>query len=246
MNIYTIYLARNLVNGKVYVGYDSSWPKRKHEHQYHSQHTDSNKMFYNAIRKYGWDNFEWSVIYQSEDAEHTLKVMENHFIEQYRSYIHYPDSNGYNMTLGGEGTIGAVQTPETRRKISEALKGKTKGRPKRPFTEEHKQNMSKAKKGSVPWNKDKPGSQVPWNKGKTGIHTPENLQKLRAVATGRCIGKFWYNDGEKSYHIFPEHALQHYVKGRIKKPAVTCPHCGKVGKGSNMTRFHFDNCKFKS
>ena len=26
---------------------------------------------------------------------------------------------------------------------------------------------------------------------------------------------------------------------------VTCPHCSKVGKGPNMTRYHFDNCKLK-
>ena len=25
----------------------------------------------------------------------------------------------------------------------------------------------------------------------------------------------------------------------------TCPHCNKTGKGSNMTRYHFDNCKNK-
>ena len=27
---------------------------------------------------------------------------------------------------------------------------------------------------------------------------------------------------------------------------VTCPHCGTVGGGGNMTRLHFDNCKDKS
>lgn len=26
---------------------------------------------------------------------------------------------------------------------------------------------------------------------------------------------------------------------------VTCPHCGKVGSGPNMSRYHFDNCKQK-
>lgn len=31
-------------------------------------------------------------------------------------------------------------------------------------------------------------------------------------------------------------------KSMIKLP-VTCPHCGTTGKGSNMTRYHFMNCK---
>lgn len=29
------------------------------------------------------------------------------------------------------------------------------------------------------------------------------------------------------------------------RPVIICPHCDKKGKGSNMTRYHFDNCKFK-
>ena len=28
-----------------------------------------------------------------------------------------------------------------------------------------------------------------------------------------------------------------------KKETFTCPHCGKVGSGGSMTRWHFDNCK---
>ncbi len=28
-------------------------------------------------------------------------------------------------------------------------------------------------------------------------------------------------------------------------PVLTCPHCGKVGSGSGMHRFHFNHCKLK-
>lgn len=28
-------------------------------------------------------------------------------------------------------------------------------------------------------------------------------------------------------------------------PELTCPHCGKIGKGSGMRRFHFGFCKLK-
>ena len=33
MNIYTIYRATNTINGKVYIGFDSAWPKRKRGHK---------------------------------------------------------------------------------------------------------------------------------------------------------------------------------------------------------------------
>jgi len=35
-------------------------------------------------------------------------------------------------------------------------------------------------------------------------------------------------------------------KGIVKNyKTVTCPHCGKEGRGGNMTRYHFDKCKQK-
>ena len=36
-----------------------------------------------------------------------------------------------------------------------------------------------------------------------------------------------------------------HVSGYTCK-SVTCPHCGKVGAGGNMTRYHMNNCKFKN
>ena len=48
------------------------------------------------------------------------------------------------MTWGGEGVSGIQHSDEAKRKISEAMKGKNKGR---KFSEEHKQKISKAHKG---------------------------------------------------------------------------------------------------
>jgi hypothetical protein len=32
----------------------------------------------------------------------------------------------------------------------------------------------------------------------------------------------------------------------LSKPMVTCPHCNLSGKGPNMNRYHFNNCKGKN
>ena len=32
------------------------------------------------------------------------------------------------------------------------------------------------------------------------------------------------------------------IKKNMK--VLTCPHCAKEGKGGNMTRYHFNNCKY--
>lgn len=98
----TIYKATNSINGKSYIGFDSAWPKRKNRHLENANYNREGK-FYDAIRKYGWDKFQWEILYQSEDKEHTLNVMETQFIREYNTF-----NQGYNMTEGGEGCFGAT------------------------------------------------------------------------------------------------------------------------------------------
>ena len=42
-----------------------------------------------------------------------------------------------------------------------------------------------------------------------------------------------------------DHKLATYKIGTIKYRKVTCPQCCKVGGINALTRYHFDNCKFK-
>jgi group I intron endonuclease len=139
MSIYSIYKATNKINGKCYIGFATHWPKRKNGHKC-CYKTEDNK-FYRAIRKHGWNNFEWQLIYQSCDADHTLKIMEPHFIQEYNSY-----NEGYNSTIGGEGLRGYVFTEEDKKKISEGVKG-NKNLLGYKFSEESKRKMSQSKIG---------------------------------------------------------------------------------------------------
>lgn len=136
MSIHTIYKIVNNITGKVYIGYDSRWPKRKQSHIYHTK--DRNQYIYQSIRKYGIKNFTWEPIYQSKDGKHCLSVMESHFIKEYDSF-----NNGYNLTLGGEGTLGRPTNETTKNKISQALKNK-------PKSKKHIEKMSETRKGKIP------------------------------------------------------------------------------------------------
>jgi group I intron endonuclease len=132
MDIYTIYKAKNTVNGKVYIGFDSNWPNRIRTHK--TDFNRKNTYFYYAIRKYGWSNFEWDVIYQSKDKDHTLNEMEKYFINEYDSY-----NEGYNLTFGGEGTIGFKFSESSKKHMSETRMGENN-----PFY--GKRHTEKAKK----------------------------------------------------------------------------------------------------
>ena len=140
MNIYSIYKATNKINHKVYIGFDSNWPSRQKEHKRDCK-SKLQIVFYRAIQKYGWDNFEWEVIYQSLDAVHTLNVMENYFITLCNSCITFKNSNGYNMTLGGEGTLGSKRNIAFKKKRSALAKEKG-WKPPQPATAEEMINKS--------------------------------------------------------------------------------------------------------
>jgi group I intron endonuclease len=118
MNIYSIYKATCNITNQCYIGFDSNWPNRQKIHKSFSKNPKT--YFQRALFKYGWNNFTWEVIYQSKDKEYCLKIMEPYFIKEHDCF-----ENGYNMTLGGEGTFGKKLSHESKEKISKANKGKT-------------------------------------------------------------------------------------------------------------------------
>jgi group I intron endonuclease len=125
MKIYTIYRITNLINNKVYIGFDSSWPRRKAQHKNIAKYyVGTNVSLYNAIKKHGWDNFVWDIIYQSTDGDYTKNTMESYFITEYNSFVYAVDSNGYNMTLGGEGILGHQKSQESINSQKEKMQGK--------------------------------------------------------------------------------------------------------------------------
>ena len=95
---------------KSYIGLHSgNQPEKdrwgKNGNGYKPQNSKKPTKFYNAIRKYGWHNFnhdilEWVEVETLEELMSTLKNKEKYYIEQYDSY-----HNGYNSTLGGDGAI---------------------------------------------------------------------------------------------------------------------------------------------
>lgn len=93
-----IYKAVNKVNGKIYIGQTRcSISKRWNEHIRASRTTERDFKLHRAIRKYGEDNFEVSVVDKVPDE--LLNRSEINYISKYDSY-----TNGYNSTIGGDGS----------------------------------------------------------------------------------------------------------------------------------------------
>lgn len=114
-----IYKVTNKINGKCYIGHAVNFMKRKNEHIRKANNDDTNKQyFHNALRKYGLENFEWSILKEDASLED-----EKRFIEEYQSF--HLHGMGYNLTLGGEGKLGFRPTESTKEKLRIAHTGKT-------------------------------------------------------------------------------------------------------------------------
>ena len=110
--------------------------------------------------------------------------------------------------------MGKHHSAESRKKMSEALKGKQSSFKGKHHNEESRKKMSEQHKGQIPWNKGATGifaSEKHWNYGK---HlSDETKKKISASKKGRHLGKHWYNNGVVS--VLTRECPDGFVKGRI-------------------------------
>lgn len=94
---YSIYLHHNKINGKNYVGQTCLKPEKRWGGQ--GQGYKKQPRFWNAIQKYGWENFEHKILMEGLNQEEANQA------EQY--WIKFFNSNnsehGYNLTSGSQG-----------------------------------------------------------------------------------------------------------------------------------------------
>jgi hypothetical protein len=107
-------------------------------------------------------------------------------------------------------------------------------------------------------------NRIPWNKGKTGAQSmsvevkikmsASHKGKSKSVEHKQKIGDAQRGKAKSKEQISKQSGDNHYsrVPGFVSKKKgmpdikVICPHCNKEGGRSLMTRYHFDNCKFKA
>jgi group I intron endonuclease len=177
--VWTVYMHKNKINGKMYIGITSRTPAIRWGNN-GSQYTFTrNPYFHNAIKKYGWDNFEHIILFEKL-TEQEAKSKEKELIAEYHTCIYDNNPVGYNMTFGGEGLLGHVANEETRRKMSESHKGKLNSFYGKHHTNETKQKFSKDRKGK------NLGESNPFY-GKS--HSEETKKKLSEQASTRTGDK---------------------------------------------------------
>lgn len=149
-----IYTILNTINYKIYVGQTKNLAHRWASHRSQARVNKLRYPLYQALRKYGFDKFQISVV----DVLQTSSAAD--IAEQY--WIRYFESRtkaGYNLAPGGSVARGWHHTEDAKKRIAENNRGK-----KKPHTEVWKQQMSVARKG-------KPKSKE-WRANRTGEKSP--------------------------------------------------------------------------
>lgn len=110
-------------NGKRYIGITSKNPNQRWENGsgYTKEHQP---VMYYAIKKYGWKNIQHNILFDNLSFD-DAKNKEVELIKEYNTFVHSENSNGYNMTLGGDGVLGRKVTKEQKEKMRNAKIGKT-------------------------------------------------------------------------------------------------------------------------
>ncbi len=108
-----IYVIRNLVNDKVYVGQTIKPGQRKASHFNAIKDPTNERPLPRSMRKHGVENFRFEVL--EECADDQVDEREKHWIAHFDSQNR---ERGYNLAPGGHS-----HTLEQHRRLSEALKG---------------------------------------------------------------------------------------------------------------------------
>jgi len=104
-----------------------------------------------------------------------------------------------------------------------------KGVKRKPFTQEHKDNISKSRLG-------KPGT----NKGK--IFTEEHKKNIGIASKGRIDGD---KNPMKRKEVLDKHPSLFSETNNPSKIKIKCPHCDILSGKGNYSKWHGDKCKYK-
>ena len=233
-----VYKITRNATGKVYYGV--------HQGEIDDGYLGSGVHITRAIKKHGKEAFTREIVAEFDTKEEAYALEK--FIVTPQFLL---EQNTYNKTPGGKGGWGHIdhrgnknpmKRPEVAAKVAMGIRAS--------ITAEERAARAIRMREMVT------SLATPPRLGKT--HTAEARAKISAKNSGRPSTQKGVKRGPEPADVrerkrlaaknrvamgFDMGALGRGKTYNMKK--MQCPHCGIIGSGGNMTRFHFDNCKSK-
>lgn len=179
-----IYQILNKINGKSYIGSAVDINNRWALHRSHFKNNQNSQYLQNAWNKYGEDAWQWNILEYVCNLELLIEI-EQYWID----FLETSNFNfGYNICSIAGSSLGLkrseetknklrlkIISEETKKKISEAKKGKPSSMMGKLHSEESKIKMSEAKKGKQ------------YRLGK--LHSEETKKKMSEAKKGKLLSK---------------------------------------------------------
>ena len=187
--MHAIYIITNTVNAKQYVGITTDLERRWKRHR----NANEGQLLHRAIKKHGVDAFVFTHIADAFDAE-SAKMIERLLIAEHNTKM----PHGYNMTDGGDGTMGMAKTEEHKQKIRESNKKAYENKELRAkigiAISKAKVGKPSPKKGMPNGRKGVPHSPEHAANLKASLNSPESKAKMKAAAEKRFKDPAWKSE----------------------------------------------------
>jgi len=220
-----VYLIRNTVNQKYYVGStERSFGSRFRGHITRSKKQESNPKFQSSWNKYGANAFQFEI----------LEICETKDCISYEQAWMKSLNPILNIAQIAGNTRGYKHTEEYKKRSSESRMGKPSGAKGKKRTEETRKRLSEAHQGPRPWRKGVKTGKTPWNKGKR--MSDDIKAKCSLTHKGKMHTEAWKiamskrNKGHKSYSCgLPVKCVETNMVYKSRKEAAIANNGGKGG-----------------
>ena len=205
---YSVYKITNRINGKTYIGFTKNVDARWQQHT-SSNRSEKKSLISKAINKYGKDNFEFAVVYQSNElmdngGKSALNEIEPMLIKEFNTLA----PKGYNRAKGGQGGAGGFKHINNSPTYVNPMRGKQHNKSTRELISNRLRGVHSGNRNPM-----------------FGVESPSK-------------GKSWYNNGEVENMYRPEEVPERYNKGRLPKSPETIDKISKsmIGNSNNKKR----------
>lgn len=219
-------------NGKVYIGITCTSTKIRWGVS--GKGYNKNILFYRAINKYGWNNFKHEILLENQTKSCAIYA-EKYLIRWYKSH-----NISYNITDGGEGTLGFSHPISE--KCREALRIANTGR---KLTQEQKENLRKIHTGkkaspetieklrlSHLGHKDSEETKRKKSLSKKGRKlSKESIEKFRKTRLGHIVSeevRIKIRNTLRNNSIRSKPVLQYTLDGKFIREFISSEEAGRI------------------